>query len=309
VDGKKYRIVGAFSGDDGQTWSPPETLIDTPNMDDFDPNLVLTKDEIQIYSTTTHTPLKAVADSETWKVSRRSDGSNWTKPVKISQPHNYVCGKIHVGLTLPDGTLLMPYAWETAADAGNPTTTEASCNLRSGALLSRDNGQTWKPSKDICADPPRTSDVATGGVCEPAMVLLENGEIYALLRTADVWHYESRSRDGGKTWSDAKPSPLRGHNSPAALWRLQGSAEVLVVWDNSSRNRRPLDVALSEDNCKSWSKPKTLSNPADCEASYPSATQTADGTMIVTWQQGDPNHGNYEIHMARFNREWLLKSG
>ncbi len=305
-DEKKFRIVGAFSSDDGRTWSAPETLIDTPNMDDFDPNLVLARDEIQVYSTTTRQPLTIISDSEIWKVSRKFDGSSWSQPVQIPQPHKYICGKIHIGLTLPDGTLAMPYSWDLFAEEGKPMTSEGTMKLNSGALLSHDNGQTWNSSGDICADPPRTSEIGTGGVCEPGMVLLENGAIYALLRPADTRHWESRSRDGGKTWDVSKPSPLQGHNSPTALWRLRGSSDVLVVWNNAPRHRWPLDVALSQDHCQTWSKSKTLVNPVGGEAAYPTATQTSDGSVVVCWQHGDPNRGNYEIRLARFNRAWLL---
>jgi hypothetical protein len=56
------------------------------------------------------------------------------------------------------------------------------------------------------------------------------------------------------------PSPLAGHNSPSALWRLRDSGDVLVVWNNSPLNRWPLDVALSMDGCKTWSRPRTLAN-------------------------------------------------
>ncbi len=92
------------------------------------------------------------------------------------------------------------------------------------------------------------------------MVLLPSGEIFALLRTADSWHYQSRSRDGGLTWDTPTPSPLAGHNSPSALCRLRNSGDVLVVWNNSPLHRWPLDVAISTDGCQTWSKPRTLAN-------------------------------------------------
>lgn len=80
----------------------------------------------------------------------------------------------------------------------------------------------------------------------------------------------------------------------------------MVVWDNAPKNRWPLDVALSTDNAKTWSKPKTLSNPGR-QASYPTSTELPDGTLIVIWQQ-DPADGNgRNIHIARFNRAWLLE--
>jgi predicted neuraminidase len=305
-DQKKPRIVGAFSSDGGKTWSAPEDLIDTPNRGDYDPNIIVAKDEIQVYSTTTPEPQKVIDISETWKVSRQFNGSAWTKPERMPQHRKYLVGKIHVGLTLPDGTLVMPYSWDVPAEEGRPVSTEGTMKLKSGVLLSRDNGKTWTAGGDMFVEPPRTSDFGTGGVCEPSMVLLENGEIFALLRTSDVWHYESRSRDGGKTWDVPKPSPLQGHNTPAALCRLKGSRDVLVVWNNSPRHRSPLDVALSQDNGKTWSPPKTLASPVGVQASYPSAAQAADGTLVVVWQQDREDRKGRDLHIARFNRAWLL---
>lgn len=305
-ENKKPRIVGAFSEDEGKTWGEPEELIDTPGFGDYDPNVIVAKDEIQVYSTSTPIPQKLISYSETWKTTLKFKGSQWSQPEKIPQLRKYLVGKIHVGLTLRDGTLVMPYSWDIPAEIGKPVSSEGKMNLKSGALLSQDNGRTWTPSTDIYTEPPQTSEFSTQGLAEPAMVLLKNGQIYALFRTGDVWHYESRSNDGGKRWTAPKPSPLQGHNTPSALWRLKGSQDVVVVWNNSPRNRWPLDVALSKDNARTWSKPKTLANSGVFQASYPSVTQAADGIIIAVWQQDRADKKGRDLHIARFNRAWLL---
>jgi hypothetical protein len=305
--GGKLRIVGAFSPDGGRTWGAPEVLIDTPGAGDYDPNIILTDREVQVYSTTTPAPQKKIEASDTWKTARRFDGTSWSKPVRMPSHRKYLVGKIHVGLTLPDGTLVMPYAWDVPAEEGRPSATEGGMELRSGALRSRDGGRTWKPGGDIAGKPPRTSTFAAGGVVEPAMALLPSGEVYALLRTPDVWLYESRSRDGCRTWSAPVPSKLQAHNTPAALWRLRGLPDVLAVWNNSPHDRWPLDVAISTDGCRSWSAPKVLTNPVGTQASYPSATQAADGTLVAVWQQDRPGRTGRDLWIARFNRAWVLE--
>ena len=305
-ENKKPRIVGSFSRDGGKTWAEPEELINTPGLGDYDPNIIIARGEIQVYSTSTPLPQKLISYSETWKTTRRFDGSQWTRPEKLPQIRKYLVGKIHVGLTLRDGTLVMPYSWDIPAEMDKPVTSEGQMNLKSGALLSQDNGRTWTPSGDIYAEPPKTSGFSTLGVDEPAMVLLKNGEVYSLLRSADTWLYESRSGDGAKTWTVPKPSPLQGHNAPAALWRLKGSGDVVVVWNNSPRNRWPLDVAISKDNARTWSTPRTLSNPVGFQASYPSVTQTHDGIIVAVWQQDRSDKKGRDIHIARFNKAWLL---
>jgi len=90
------------------------------------------------------------------------------------------------------------------------------------------------------------------------------------------------------------------------LWRIDHSSDLLVAWDNSTTERTPLTTALSTDQGRSWSSPKVLVDTQGPEqASYPSAVQASDGTMIVVWQQQLPQSGR-EIRVARFNREWLL---
>jgi predicted neuraminidase len=179
--------------------------------------------------------------------------------------------------------------------------------MKSGVLRSRDQGNTWTPGGDMFVDvKKRMSARGTGGVCEPAMVLLPNGEIFALLRTSDERLYQSRSRDGGLSWDLPAPSPLVSHNAPAALWRLKNSAEVIVVWNHSPLNRWPLDAALSVDGCRTWTKPRTLVNTPGFQSGYPTATQAADGTLIAIWYQILPNRKTRELRIARFNREWLL---
>ena len=297
-------IVGAFSRDDGRTWGRPETIIDIPLMVNADPAIILTPDEIQVYSTTRLS--HPVRYSEMWKSSRQFDGTTWSRPIKMPAHHVYEVGKIHLGLTLADGTLVMPWGWDTVLERRKPIGAEKDLKLAASVLRSRDGGATWTPGGAMFANvSARMSPIATGGVGEPSMVLLPSGEIFALLRTSDRWLYQSRSRDGGLTWDQPTPSPLTGHNTPSALWRLRGTGEVLVVWNNSPLSRWPLDAALSTDGCRTWSPPKILSNTPGFHSSYAAATQAADGTLLAVWYQNLPKK-NRELRMARFNRAWLL---
>jgi lysophospholipase L1-like esterase len=299
---EKTRIVGAFSQDGGRHWDQPETIINSP-LGDCDPAVVLTPDEIQVYSTWRPGP---IVYTESWKTTRKYNGSSWSPAVKMPAHHRYEVGKNHIGMTLADGTLLMPYSWDVLLETGKTVNdSEGNMKLKSGVLRSHDGGQTWTPGGDMFIEiPQKKSKYATNGVCEPAMVLLPNGEIFALLRTSDSWHYQSRSHDGGLTWDTPTQSPLAGHNSPSALWRLRDSGDVLAVWDYSPLHRWPLSAALSKDGCHTWSKPRTLANTPGFQSSYPSATQLPDGTLIAVWLQILPNKSR-EIQLARFTREWL----
>jgi predicted neuraminidase len=156
---------------------------------------------------------------------------------------------------------------------------------------------------------PKPRPGAVGGVCEPALVEIADGDLFMLMRTGTSWIYEARSRDGGRTWSGPRRSPLAGHNAPMALWRLdENPKEVIVIWNNSPVDRYPLCVAISKDGCRSWSTPKDVAGVTGADVSYPGITQAADGTFVAVWQQFLPE-GRREIRWARFNRPWVLAPG
>jgi hypothetical protein len=131
--------------------------------------------------------------------------------------------------------------------------------------------------------------------------------IQPFFETGIGWIYEARSRDGGLSWSGPTRSKLAGHNAPMALWRLdQNPKEVIVIWDNSHRERTPLCVALSANGGRSWSAPRTVARDDSAEVSYPGIVQDQNGVFVAVWQQVLP-HGGCEIRWARFNRAWVVQ--
>lgn len=305
-DRDSYRVVGVLSSDHGKTWGQPRVLVQNPNALDADPNIVLDGQRILVYSTTLPHPFK-IDQSQIWMTSSDDQGKSWSQPVEVAKPHRYISGKIHIGHRLSDGTLVMGYSYDTWAEQGMIPATEGEMNIKAGVLRSKDGGKTWTAGGDLSASIPKTSPHSVSGVDEPAAVVLKKGSIFVLLRTAATQLYQSVSHDGGVTWKKPVPSPLTSHNAPAALWRLKNpDHEVMVVWNNSPRKRTPLCVALSKDNCRTWSPPRILASPEEVQASYPSATQAADGTLIAVWQEDLPDRSGREIRIARFNRAWLL---
>lgn len=299
----KYKIAVSLSDDNGLTWSKPQIVFDHPKSLDADPNLLVDGDRIMAFSTTVP-PLEHRIDSTAIFVRESRDGVHWGAERQIGQPHRYICGKIHQGHRLKDGTLIMGYSWDIWAEQHMPPATEGQMDLNSGVLRSTDGGKTWKPGGDIHADVKKTAPGATNGLAEPATVVLADGRIMSLLRAGGDKFYQTWSSDGGMTWQTPRPSQLTAHNSPAALWKLDGSADVLATWDESPTGRDPLVAALSRDGGKTWSKSRIVVKTGGPQASYPSAVQAKDGTMIVVWQQ-NVDKGR-EIRIARFNRAWLL---
>lgn len=302
-------ILGAFSTDGGKTWPRGDVIIGTDERD-VDPQIVLAQSEVQVYSTTV--PLSygnKVLSCKVWKTTYSYEADKWSGLVLVPKHKQYYCGMVSNSVRLPGGQILRGYAWDIPSQQQVGFAGEGKMDLKSGVLISGDNGETWQPSEDIWAQPPKTSKQGTGGVCEPSMVLLADDSVYMLLRTADKYHWQSRSDDGGKTWSTPNRSPLTGHNTPSAMCRLKDSGDVVVVWNNDEQVRWPLSVALSSDNCHCWSKPKVLVNTPGSQCSYPGITQADDGAIIVVWQQDRTYEGRSkqrDICGVRFDRKWLL---
>jgi len=300
----KLKIASSFSDDNGKTWSSPSIVFDHPDAEDADPNLLVDGDRVLAFSTSVPLPVKIAVSRIYMRESK--DGVHWGEETLLNTPRKYIAGKIHQGHRLKDGTLIFSYAWDTWADQGMPPATEGEMNIKSGVLRSSDHGKTWKAGADLYADIPKTSPYSVSGLDEAAIVVLADGRLMTLMRDSGTKLYQSWSKDGGLTWETPKPSTLTAHNSPAALWKLDNSKDIFVVWDNSPTGRTPLTAALSDDGGHTWTEPKVIVDThGPQQVSYPSAVQASDGTLIAVWQQQLPEGGR-DIRIARFNREWLV---
>ena len=303
-DGKPGHVYGAFSRDAGINWSEPKLLIsDTAKMDG-DPNILVDGKRVFVFCTRVNWPNK-IDKSWTMMIRSEDDGKTWTQPSEIVIPRQYIAGKQHNGIKLRDGTYMFGIAWDKWPEIGMAARTEGEMVLTTGVLLSKDGIQ-WTLHGGVTTFVDKLTPGGTNGLCEPSLVELDNGEILMLLRSGDSFHYESRSRDGGVTWSAPVRSSLPGHNTPTALWKSdQDPGQIVAVWNNSPLKRFPLSVALSNDRGKTWSTPRILTSSENLQVSYPGLTQTTDGSFFAVWQQALPDGGR-DIRWARFSRDWIL---
>ncbi len=302
---EKYDIMSGYSDDNGVTWSEPRVLFNHADANDLDPNLVVDGDRILAFSTTVSNLAKRRIDSTDIYMRYSMDGDNWSREVLLKKPYRYISGKIHRGHRLKDGTLIMGYAWDAFAQKGKPPGNEGEMDNRSGVLRSTDGGNSWSAGGDIYTLYKRILPKAAGGLCEPATVVLADGRIMALARTGSDKLYQSWSNDGGISWDTPRASNLTAHNSPAALWRIDQSGDVICAWDNSNTARNPLSVAVSADGGKSWTSPKVVTRTGGLQAAYPSVLQAKDGTFVMVWHQAINENRGLEVRIARFNKAWL----
>ena len=297
-------IQGAFSRD-GRTWSAPASVLNTSTGHDFDPSIVVSGSRVLVTSTNADFS-QGIHTSITTCVRSEDNGKSWSGRDEIPMHHRYTCGKCHHGIRLKSGTLLMGYSWDTKCEKGESLQIEGAMQLRAGVMISTDQGLTWKNGGDVDLQYEHLSAEAIQGTDEPAIVELEDGSIYMLMRTGTDHLYQARSTDEGRTWTEVGPSPLTSRNAPAALCKFQVGERrgILCVWDNAPV-RYPLCAAVSFDGGKTWSKPKDIAGPTEGrQASYPTCEQAADGTLVAAWNQ-ETSKGT-DVRCACFRLEWLL---
>jgi len=95
------------------------------------------------------------------------------------------------------------------------------------------------------------------GALEPAVLPLNDGRIWMLIRTTRNVFWEAYSSDGGLNWTVPGPTTIDASSAPASLTRLR-DGRVALVWNQRSKGRRELQLALSSDDGKSWSRPVPL---------------------------------------------------
>uniref|UniRef100_A0A061SM53 Bnr asp-box repeat protein n=1 Tax=Tetraselmis sp. GSL018 TaxID=582737 RepID=A0A061SM53_9CHLO len=124
-----------------------------------------------------------------------------------------------------------------------------------GVLVSSDKGAHWN---------------AYGEVTHPLTWLIENsvvelkhdGSLLMLFRTWAGRIFQSRSTDGGRSWSPAAPMQLPNPDAKIHVISLEGSTDLLLAFndhqkyaeDGFTRFRTGLRVAISHDFGATWAR-------------------------------------------------------
>ena len=106
--------------------------------------------------------------------------------------------------------------------------------------------------------------------------------------------WESRSEDGGRTWSDVTRSVIPGPGSRGCVLRLR-SGRLLALSNDFKGARRNLTAALSSDDGRSWNAKLRLD--LRDKVSYPAAVQDAAGFINIIYDHD--RYGGGEILFSR----------
>lgn len=172
-----------------------------------------------------------------------------------------------------------------------------------------DGGRTWTKHGPIIASPEalgRQSSLSTKlptvprasmedqirGIIQPAIVPLSDGRLRMFVRsTRSIGRIcFADSIDQGVTWSEANPTLLPNPNSGIDSVRLH-DGRILIVYNHSTSQRTPLNIAASSDDGNTWRPLATLEGEPG-EYSYPAVIQTASGDVhiLYTWNRRKIKH-------------------
>ncbi len=189
---------------------------------------------------------------------------------------------------LDNGDLLVPIASEVI-------------NYKSFVMITNDRGKTWKKYG-------RIGGIKTP-VMQPSVVQLSDNSLLMYLRTAGNLGkiYQSKSSDRGHHWTSPTPTIFPNPDAGIDLHRSP-EGDLLCVYNNSEKVRDPLNVALSEDEGKTWPYIKTIGKLDELkepnsspELSYPYMISSNDGHFHIVH-----TYKRIKIKHIEFDKEWLI---
>jgi predicted neuraminidase len=301
-------IVMSRRKKDERNWGPT-VLIDRRAGESFQNPMLFQEPDgtIDLYHSTQGADA-GEANAHVLHLVSKDNGATWTKPeLLFGKPGAF---SRHPIVILKDGTWMLPLSYVTSADIWKGAETNYSATE-----LSSDNGKSWKEC--LMAE--------TQGKIQPTVVSVAPDQLVAFFRSrASDFIYRSTSSDGC-TWTPAKPTVLPNNNASVQAFRLR-DGHIVIAFDNSSINkpqgneglRKPVAVALSEDDGKTWpyvrdvelgrdgygmaeQKPK---EPGREEYSYPTIMQTREGEILIAF-----TYRRQTIKVASFREDWIKKGG
>jgi predicted neuraminidase len=243
----------------GKKWSRPEVIAQEPGFPCWNPVLFRSQ------AKTIFLFYKAGPNPMSWSgyVRRSTDGGqSWARSEQL--PAGLLGPIKNKPIQRGDGTIL----------AG--TSVESHRAWAAWVERSTDDGKTWRRFGPIMV-PGRPY-----GVIQPTLFEARPKMLVALCRSRGIGFIcQAESKDGGETWSTARPTGLPNPNSGIDAVRT-AKGDVYLVYNATKRGRSPLNLGRSSDDGKNWKMVSILEDQPG-EFSYPAIIQSQDGRLHVTY--------------------------
>ena len=297
------KAVIAYSEDNGETYTRPAAVIDTP-LDDRDAGITPFGEKGVIVTSFTNT--RAFQHNE-----RLADAYDHAYLDTVSDEEEAQYLGATYRFSRDGGT-----TWEKELYISPITSPHGPCVLRSGKLLwvgrtfSKDDS---KQADDHIAayelDPADGSMIHLGRIpatklpdgggaldCEPHAIELPNGDILCHIRVQRYGAggvftvYQSRSCDGGRTWSQPEQLLADFGGSPPHL--MIHSSGMLICSYGYRAAPYGIRVAVSHDNGETWDTDHILwaDGPND-DLGYPATIELDDGSLLTVFYAHETSEG------------------
>ena len=194
-------------------------------------------------------------------------GRTWSDPVLVDTVHSCCC--TGHAMVLSSGRLLAPvFRWISPLTGGEAENWNTEDGVPSPTFsysytcISDDGGKTWKRSLSELFT---SFNRAAWDLEEPIAVELRDGRLLMYLRSGMGRMYKSYSSDGGFSWTRPAPVHIAAANAPAFIRRIPSTGNLLMVWNQASRQeivtskcRSRLSCAISRDEGETWENFKNL---------------------------------------------------
>ncbi|WAE39593.1 MAG: hypothetical protein FHOMOCKG_00065 [Methanophagales virus GBV302] len=279
-------ILASRSTDGGKTWGSSYTLQDTPNRRDVEPQFLVLGNTVYFFYGIVDENDSNRAGAIYYKTST-DNGNTWSEAHLIESSSHLIA------------TISNPIKLENGDYAGRiilPAQEWDGSQWHSYVYYSDDNCSSWNRSNVVQSDK---------NLCEPTVVELSDGSLYMLMRNSDSpggeWQYESKSTDGGVTWSSATSSSIQSPRAQSKLLKLS-NGHIILLWNNvsSSSNtpRVPLSVAVSTDDCNTWSDAVDIRSGSG-QYSNMGLLLKSNGEIVALYT----DEINFDIYAAIFTEE------
>lgn len=291
----------AISSDNGATWQNERTVAEMKDgcVNVYSPNLFRLKNGriLLLFKRYMHLVWGEEIHASTYIIFSDDEGETWSEETLIWENT-----KMHTHndtiLRLQDGSIVFPVM---ASDRWDVDSQESVSVMRSD-----DEFESFSQSNWITCD--------KRGLSEPCIAQLNDEKLVMVLRNQLGFVFVSESTDGGRTWSEAKPSALNAPESCPCIAKVPNSDAVLVVWNNRKPDysspshggrRNPLTLAISRDGLKTFTHFYNLETDFDYAYTNPSILVKEDGLFVMNYWTSKYNQegrlgGDIHLKIATF---------